>query len=505
MSKFFMGLTAMALVSNVMITIMYFKKDRIKSVENKIYSYLLKSNLIALILELGCHMAVRIINNKNAFNFTINMSILKLYVVFILLWLLIFNLYVFISTFKNKNNMENELDEYFQKICYPTLLVYMVLAVFIMILPLEIVWLNENSVYTDGFAITYILIPCGFILSTIWFIKIIKNFKRLTPQKYIPIILCLILLITAATLQSYVNRSYTIIVLFQAIITMVMYYTIENPDIEVIKQLNILRDQAELSNNTKTAFLKQMRHEFNTPATQVQYYNDFIREKAKEIKDNSKLKREEINLKSEEILSDTNFIESGIKDIKALVSNAVLIADLENKNFTLEEHVYKTNDLTERINHVVSNNYSSGKEKIRFKFNVSKNMPPVLIGDYQMIESIILNLLSNAYKSTYKGIINLDVVATINNLVCDIIISVKDTGIGIKKENMPKLFNKFERIEFEKNQNDKRGAGLGLSIVKQLANLLGGDVTAQSEYGKGSTFTVNIKQKIVKGELVNDR
>ena len=130
---------------------------------------------------------------------------------------------------------------------------------------------------------------------------------------------------------------------------------------------------------------------------------------------------------------------------------------------------------------------------IKFKLVISKNFPKVLIGDFENVLRIIIHLLSNAYKYTEEGSITMNLIIKDNEFT----ISVKDTGVGIKEEDINRLFTKFERPDFEYHQSDKRGVGLGLSIVKQLAELMNGSVNVSSIYGQGSTFTVIIKQKVV--------
>lgn len=138
-----------------------------------------------------------------------------------------------------------------------------------------------------------------------------------------------------------------------------------------------------------------------------------------------------------------------------------------------------------------------GDKPLQFKTSFDPTIPTVLYGDHTRIKQIILNLLTNAVKYTKEGYINFKVDSVIKEDVCRLIISVEDSGIGIKEENINKLFSKFERFDLEKNITIE-GTGLGLAITKKLVDLMNGKIVVQSTYGEGSRFTVAIDQKIVK-------
>ena len=136
------------------------------------------------------------------------------------------------------------------------------------------------------------------------------------------------------------------------------------------------------------------------------------------------------------------------------------------------------------------------KEKgLDFQINIAKDMPKIVYGDYSNIKKIIVNLLSNAYKYTQSGWVKYDVSCVVNGSYCRIMISVEDSGRGIKKEDIDKLFTKFQRRDEVRNTTIE-GTGLGLAITKQLVEMMGGKIVCQSVYGSGSKFTVALDQKI---------
>ena len=134
-------------------------------------------------------------------------------------------------------------------------------------------------------------------------------------------------------------------------------------------------------------------------------------------------------------------------------------------------------------------------KKIDYKINISEDIPYELIGDKQHVKEIINNLLSNAIKYTDEGIVAMNITCFNNNDICNLEIEVYDTGRGIKKEDLKRLYNKFDRLDVEKNSTIE-GTGLGLAITKKLVELLQGTINVESEYGEGTKFNVIIPQKI---------
>ena len=144
-----------------------------------------------------------------------------------------------------------------------------------------------------------------------------------------------------------------------------------------------------------------------------------------------------------------------------------------------------------------------GDKKLEFKTYFDQSIPQVLYGDSVRIKQIILNLLTNSIKYTKEGEVIFRVSSIQNNEVCRLIVSVEDTGIGIKKESIDKLFTKFQRLDLEKNKTIE-GTGLGLAITKKLVELMNGRIMVQSVYGKGSKFTVALDQKIIHKEVTQE-
>ena len=190
-------------------------------------------------------------------------------------------------------------------------------------------------------------------------------------------------------------------------------------------------------------------------------------------------------------MASDNLLEivNGILDISKIEANKLEIVNTE----------YEFSKLVNEL--IVLSKGRLGEKPIEFKTNIDLSIPPVLYGDVQRIKQICVNILTNAIKYTKEGSIEFSISSIIKNNVCRLIISVEDTGIGIKKENIDKLFNKFERIDLEENITIE-GTGLGLAITKKLVDLMNGKIVVQRVFGKGSKFTVSIDQRIVKNPTI---
>ena len=136
-----------------------------------------------------------------------------------------------------------------------------------------------------------------------------------------------------------------------------------------------------------------------------------------------------------------------------------------------------------------------GEKPLKLITNISKDIPYELVGDKVHVKEIVNNILSNAVKYTDAGEVNFNISCTNKDDICSLVISVKDTGRGIKKESINRLFNKFDRLDAERNTTIE-GTGLGLAITKKLVDMMGGTINVTSTFGKGSLFVININQKI---------
>ncbi|MGN1417571.1 MAG: ATP-binding protein, partial [Oscillospiraceae bacterium] len=237
--------------------------------------------------------------------------------------------------------------------------------------------------------------------------------------------------------------------------------------------------EVEKASNMKSDFLANMSHEIRTPMNAVLGMTDLAL-------------REEMSPAAREYVHQ---IKSSGKILLAIINDILDFSKIESGKMDIIEAVYEPlsviNDLANIINSRI------GNKKIDFTVDIAPDLPQDLFGDNIRIHQILLNLLNNAVKFTQQGEIRLTLGWERSN--CDTILlkaSVEDTGIGIKKEDLGKLFNSFRQLDSKRNRNIE-GTGLGLAISQQLLQLMGGTISVESEYNKGSIFSFVLPQKVI--------
>ncbi|MBQ9071912.1 MAG: response regulator [Bacilli bacterium] len=469
--KSFMAFPICSLIYIFILSIIYFYKPRIKSIENNIYKYIIITNIIGLIFEILCYVAVDMVDKY----YFISMFILKGYVVYIFAWSLIFNIYVFMTTLSKKKKIN--VDVYYEKLQVISYILCAFFAAIMFCLPIYIY--NDGTLtYTYGPGINILLILCGVIIS-IWIYKCIRNFKNLREKKYIPIIACIIMLSLVFVIQSS-NRAILIATTGHSLIIFLMYFTIENPDVKLINQLELAKDQAEKANNAKTDFLSNMSHEIRTPLNAIVGFSQCI-----ENADNL-----------EEAKEDARDIVTASQNLLEIVNGILDISKIEADKMEIVNTEYNLREILDNLTKLILPRI--GEKDIELKTNFALDLPDVLYGDSGKVKQIITNVLTNAAKYTEKGEINFNVSCVNNKNQCRLVITIKDTGRGIKTEQIDKLFTKFQRLDEDKNTTTE-GTGLGLAITKRLVEMMGGKIVVQSEYGEGSTFTIYLTQEIRNG------
>lgn len=245
------------------------------------------------------------------------------------------------------------------------------------------------------------------------------------------------------------------------------------------------KNEAEAATKAKSQFLSNMSHEIRTPINAVLGMNEMI---LRECGD-------------EQILNYASNIESSGKTLLFLINDILDISKIESGKMEIIPVEYEPADILMDLWNVI---YFRAQEKdLHLKFTVDESLPRRLYGDDVRIKQIVTNLLTNAVKYTPAGSVELKMGYEKKDGDITLVISVIDTGMGIKKEDMGKLFESFQRLDEKKNRNIE-GTGLGMSITTNLLKLMGGELKVESEYQKGSDFTVLIPQKIVEDKPTGD-
>ena len=267
-------------------------------------------------------------------------------------------------------------------------------------------------------------------------------------------------------------------------------------------KLREARRIAEHSNAAKSEFLANMSHEIRTPINAVLGMNEMIMRESLQARDLPPGEREAVRQAFSNICAYSGNIRSAGSNLLAIINDILDLSKIEAGKLEIVEANYKLSSILNDVSNMTA--FKAKQKGLDFRVEVDSALPDGLYGDEVRIRQIITNILNNAVKYTKEGSVVLSVKGE-NGAAAEeggqtrLKIAVKDTGVGIRKEDMGKLFEKFERIDLEKHSTVE-GSGLGLAIARSLLDQMGGRIEVSSVYGKGSEFTIVLPQKVVSAE-----
>lgn len=462
----------------LMFIIFYFSKERLNTLDTKMYSCILVTNIIGIMIDVFGYFIFKIYGSESF----ISILISKFYLVYYFLWAYFFLLYIFVISFREKTEYLFQ-----KKFTKPSIiLTSIIISLIVLILPIQITY-KDNVAYSSGLSVNMVYGLC-FIMVGIMLYCLLRNLKKISTKEYIPLLTFMVL----STFCMIIQKTYpeiTLMLMCHSIVTSLMYFTIENPDVKMVKELEVAKNEAEKANHAKSEFLSSMSHELRTPLNAIVCFSELLESK------------EGLDSESKDFAKD---IVSASHNLLDLVNGVLDISKIEAGKMELINKEYNSQELFNSLSTMVIPRI--GDKPIDFKTVIASDIPPVLKGDTGKLKQIILNLLTNAVKYTDKGFIKyrVECINDFKNNQTKLIITVTDTGRGIKKEDIDRLFKKFERLEEDRNTSIE-GTGLGLAITEGLAELMGGKITVISDYGKGSTFKFVVIQEIVNVEVKEEK
>ena len=459
----------------LMLGIVYFSKPKIGLLENKYYGNIIILSFIECLLSVFAHF-IPVFNSYDVVvtQYYYLIKIINMFVSTIFVGIFM-SLSLYILFISNEKAVARE--KIIRYIYHGFLLLFFIVTCFtkIEIIRIGTVTNIRGSTIMLSYAFTFLFILMSIVIA-------ILNRKKLDIRYASAFVICALMIIIY-----FVTLFLPGIILYDfalAILCYIMYFTIENPDVKMLRQMELAKNQAERANNAKSDFLSSMSHEIRTPLNAIVGFSEDIQSHKDEV--------------SPEIVEDASYIMEASKTLLEIVGNILDINKIESNKMEIVEVNYNFKEEVESLSRIDATRI--GEKNINFKINLASDIPYELVGDKGKVKEIINNLLTNAIKYTEQGEIELTVKCINQDNICNLIISVRDTGRGIKAENIDKLFTKFERLDVEKNSTTE-GTGLGLAITKALVDMMGGKINVSSTFGQGSLFVVQIAQKI--SQMVN--
>ena len=452
-----------ALVYIILLMFIYFSKRRYKSKENKIYSILIITSFIGVLLELGCRLTIPLLNEIPKTTFLIN----KLYLVYLLTWVTLLSLYTFIIV-KNPQS----------KFKYTKILIIMTYIInIIIIFYLPINYYNDGELmYTYGLSVYWVYI-LSFIYIMISIIKILLSKTNLKDKKLIPII-AFIIIGTITTIIQLINPGMLLATSMETFVTVLMYFTIENPDMKMLEEVNKAKKISDNANQEKSMFLFNMTKEIRNISRNIDDHADNIL---------SEVSKEETNI--ENIGDNAREIKYDISKFNTMTNDILDVSNIDASNIK----IYNTKF---NIKLIIKGLVSIYKEKcqekgLEFRTDIASDIPEYLYGDSINLKKVMITLLDNAIKYTNNGYVELNVNFVKKIDICRLIISIEDSGIGIKPEELDTIFYKKKE---ELNRNNLKN---NLYTAKKIITMMEGTIIANSDYNKGTTMKIVLDAKIV--------
>lgn len=454
-----------AVLINLLVVCVFFSKKRFKSDETKAYSYLI---IIALLESLLACTLVVIMNIYGVPSYIYNMHRLDYILILFWVWAL-FNYVLIVSVYNNK-----KIRKTIQKI---SIIANIAISVYLFFLKVNVI--NENGIIdTSGDAVnTLIIVLALYVLAILILVfkTLIKNFKKDNIKKFIPLFFLVVLGIASLLIRR-IAPEILLISLVASYADLIMFFTIENPDVKMINELNRNKKLLESISEEKSNFLFSMSQDTRRPI-------DNILEVKKMLENEKDLSEIDRGLK---------IIENNARGLKNIINNVLDISSISSSKLVVSNETYNIYSLLNTCIKNVEKKINSGVE---LRTNISKNVPTELYGDSVKFKQVLSSILCNAAKYTKEGYIELNVNEIVKYDVCRLIIEVEDSGCGMTVEKLNELLKSnsdLEDTDLLKLDNLDIDLKLAFKIIKKL----GGNINIKSEEKIGSTFTIVLDQKI---------
>lgn len=457
-----------AIVYSMLLMTVYFRKKVFKSKENKVYSILVVVSFFELIVEFILDFVgpmYKEIPNVSYF-------VARLFSFGVELWITILLCYVLFVCLSIKKK-----ERYIPVVRNIAIVLMIIFTTLNFILPLNFKY-DGYIAYTYGPSVNIIYLS-AFLYSFVGIIALIRNIKNIKDKRFFPILIFLIVGGSASYIQ-YMNPGLLLATPIHAFITFLMYFTIENPDVKMIEEYHKAKEISDNANEDKTMFLYNMTNDIRLITKDINYNTDAaINEMS-----NKKVDKDLVNDYLRAIKENTARFTT--------MTNEILDVDsIDSASIKVYDDKYNIKLLLKKIVTLYSDECS--KKGLTFRSDIASDLPEYLYGDNLGLKNVLISILDNSIKYTKEGYIELNVNTIIKNNIARLIITVEDSGTGMKADDIIKVFNKKnDRNEDSLNLNNN------LYNAKALITLMGGTIIPSSIYGTGTTMKIVLDQKVAK-------
>ena len=461
--------TIYSLFYSVLLNIVYFARKRLVTFENKIFEKIMITNLIGVILAIGSYFTIVNIDKYPIFNVIVS----KGYIVYLLTWITLFSVYIFAISTDDSRNRKKKIN----RIIKGFSILYVIFLIIIIIKPLY--YHNAGgAVYSYGPSANVMYVVSSVYIA-IWIVRLIINYKKIRDKKYLPIFAFMLLGVVVIIIQKS-HPELLLMTSMETFIVFLMYHTIENPDMKILEEVHRAKEISDNANEEKTMFLYNMTNEIRNITKDIDYSADDILDETS----NKKVNVEVINDAAREIKGSTAKFTT--------MTNEILdINSIDSASIKIYNDKYNIKLIIKELVTVYSK--KCNVKNIAFRPSIASDIPEYLYGDSVGFKQVLDIILDNSVKYTSSGYIEFNVNAIIKNNIARLIITVEDSGTGMKAEDIIKVFNK-------KNDHNEDSLNLNNNLynAKALITLMGGTIIPSSIYGTGTTMKIVLDQKVAK-------
>ena len=453
----------------------YFSKKRLNVLENKIYILMMISNFFGLIFDVASIFTIKSMAKIPL----INMIVAKIYLLYLLTFMFLFTIYIFTISLKDKTKGKIRIKKFIK---YSSI-IYCLFIIITSSLPLY--FRNENKIiYSYGPSATFLYFVSGLCM-TVWIICIICNFKNIKDKKYYPVFTFFVIGGVVTFIQG-AHPELLLMTSMESFIIMMMYFTIENPDLKQMKELEKNNEITEQSYIDKSNFIFEMTQEVREPL-------NYIKNTSKVLIDNTPTK--------DEYKEGLGYIYNASRQLDFVVNDVLNVSTLDVQKVKILNNRYNLDrlyeDLIKRVEPSINNN-------VKFRYSIQNNIP-YLYGDNIKLKQVLYSLLMNAVKKTENGFIEFNINTIEKYDVCRVIFRITDSGCGIGLEKINEILSVTGELNKEDIDNLEKSE-FNIELCQKIIKSLGGNLLIKSKLGKGTEVILTIDQKIYREEekIVNN-
>lgn len=450
-----------SLIYIIIFNVVYFGKKRINSLENRIYSALLITTTIGLLIDIIGFISLQ---SGDATSLQ-NILIAKIYLIYYFTWAFVLTVYTLQISFKDKYNESN---------VKKAKMMYIIFDAVILLMPVYIKSGILNP-YSYGLAVNFVYFLSAICIG-IMVICLILNRKNIKQRKYIPLLALIIGGTLVVTIQKY-NPNLLLLTTTESLITALMYFTIENPDMQMVEELSENKKLTEQNYEEKTKFIFKISQDLKKPLQDITNLSNEIIENPKNIEEKIKT----ININS--------------KQLYTYVNNALDVSKMDINNLKIVETTYNTKNFFEELKLRIKSEIKNSNKNIEFRYEISNSIPEYLQGDNTKLKQIIMSTIYDSIKYTKEGFIELNINTIIKYGICRLMIDISDSGSGMSIRKINEILNVSEKID-SKEQERIDKLDISLPLAHKIIKSLNGSFIIKSEENKGTNFLIIIDQKI---------